>query len=148
MTTYFLKRDLTAMNISYIPARPARLVIIAVIAPVLFFSLFLANAQARNYFGAIAYSTTSQAYGYSYDYPSRKGAEARALAECEERGGGCEIVIWFRNACGALATAGNGARGWAWDKTRGEAEAAAMDYCRKHGGQDCAVLCWSCTTRK
>ncbi len=112
-------------------------------------SLF-SNVQichAQNYYGAIAYSKSTGAYGYSGDYPTRAIAEERALSECRARGSGCEVVIWFRNACAALATAGNGARGWAWAPTRAKAEGSALDYCRKHGGQDCVVLCWSCSTR-
>jgi serine/threonine-protein kinase len=107
-----------------------------------------ANCSARNYFGAIAYSTTSGAYGYSYDYPTRSEAEARAISECRTRGSGCEVVIWYRNACGALATAPNGARGWAWAATRKKAQNSALEYCRNHGGDDCGVLCWSCATRR
>jgi hypothetical protein len=36
-------------------------------------------------FGAIAFSTSNGAFGYSNDYSSRDGAEQRALAECSAR---------------------------------------------------------------
>ena len=57
-------------------------------------------AAAGDNFGAIAFSSSSGATGYSYDYDSRDGAEERALQEC---GPGCKVVLWFKNACGALA---------------------------------------------
>lgn len=106
----------------------------------------MAGVAWDNY-GAIAHSRSSGAWGYSYDYPSRSVAENRAMAECRARGRGCEVVVWFRNACGALAVASGGARGWGWAGSRGEAESIALDYCRQYGGGDCEVKCWACTSR-
>lgn len=118
-----------------------------IILATVFLCLNSQYSYAQNYYGAIAYSKSTGAYGYSGDYPTRAIAEERALSECRARGSGCEVVIWFRNACAALATAGNGARGWAWSPTKAKAERSALEYCKKHGGRDCVVLCWSCSTR-
>ena len=51
-------------------------------------------------YGAIAYSSTRQAHGYSVDYPDQRSAQTRALKEC---GTDCKIALWFRDACAALA---------------------------------------------
>ena len=85
-------------------------------------------AMARDYNGAIAYSSATGAHGYSYDYDTRDGAEQRALNECAGYGGGCEAALWFRNACGALAV---GADGWGtgWDINRSGAESNAIAKC-------------------
>lgn|GEM_PF-5377611 len=59
-------------------------------------SCFLAPsmALAADNYGAIAYSKSSGAYGYSYDFGSREAAEERALSECRARGDGCKIRCW------------------------------------------------------
>src|ERR1700681_405368 len=76
------------------------------------------QAAADN-FGAIAFSASSGAAGYSYDYASRDEAEERALQEC---GRGCEVVLWFKNACGALAVGTGNGYGSGWAASRSEAE--------------------------
>ena len=103
-------------------------------------------AQARDYYGAIAYSPSTGAYGYSYDHPSRADAEARALAECGNRASDCQLPLWFRNACGALASGGNGGWGTGWGTSRGLAEGYALSTCRQHTS-GCSVIAWVCTTR-
>jgi Domain of unknown function (DUF4189) len=102
-------------------------------------------ARADDYFGAIAYSPSSGADGYSFDYPSQGEAEERALAECNSRGEGCQSVLWFRNACGALAV---GPDGWGtgWAEDQGTAEQNALDSCKEHSN-NCSVTRWACTTR-
>jgi hypothetical protein len=103
------------------------------------------GVRADDNFGAIAYSPSSGADGYSYDYATQAEAEERALAECNSRGEGCQSVLWFRNACGALAV---GPDGWGtgWAEDQGTAEENARDECSKHSGH-CAVTRWACTTR-
>jgi hypothetical protein len=103
------------------------------------------GAWADDHFGAIAYSPTSGADGYAMDYSSQAGAEDRALSECTARGEGCQSVLWFRNACGALAV---GPDGWgaAWGDDQEAAEDNALDQCKGHS-ENCAVKRWACTTR-
>ncbi|MBK5958228.1 hypothetical protein CCR97_08390 [Rhodoplanes elegans] len=100
-------------------------------------------AAAAEKFGAIAFSTDSGRAGWSFDYDSRARAESEALASC---GGGCKIVIWFKNACGALATGGNNAYGAAWANSRAEAEQKATGFCRQRSAS-CSIRRWVCTTR-
>ncbi len=106
--------------------------------------LWTAPSRADDHYGAIAYSTDTGKYGYSYDYGSRGDAEQRALNECGESG--CSVVLWFRNACGALATADDHSYGTAWATSRGEAENTAMSYCNKYSSR-CSIARWVCTSR-
>ncbi len=102
---------------------------------------------AQDKYGAIAYSASDRSYGYSYDYDTREEAEQKALQECEARGKGCKVLTWFKNNCGALATASNGSYGYAWDDTREAAIEKALGLCRQYGGKDCRWRCWSCNSR-
>lgn len=102
-----------------------------------------APASARDYYGAIAFSNSSGALGWANDYGSRGSAENAAMSEC---GGGCESVLWFRNACGAIATSSDHSYGTGWATSRGQAEAIAMRGCRQHAS-DCSIERWVCTTR-
>jgi hypothetical protein len=101
------------------------------------------SAAAADNFGAIAFSSGSGATGHSYDYDSRDGAEERALQEC---GPGCKVVLWFKNACGALAVGDGSGFGTGWASSRSEAENLAMGYCRQNTG-GCQISRWACTTR-
>ena len=102
------------------------------------------EAAADNY-GAIAYSPSTKAYGWSYDFPSRGAAESEAMSRCRTKAGDCFVPLWFRNACGALAI-GSGGYGTGWATDRSSAEHQALGVCRRHTG-DCAVRQWVCTTR-
>lgn len=103
-------------------------------------------AVARDYYGAIAYSPDMRAYGYSYDSRSRAHAEKTAMARCRSYGGGCRVVTWFRNACGALAIGDDGGYGGAWAGSRAAAERSALRTCAG-SSSDCTVVRWACTTR-
>jgi len=102
-----------------------------------------ATIAAADNFGAIAYSQTDGASGYSNQYPTREGAEERALEECGE---GCQVVLWFENACGALAAGEGYGYGVGWTTSRSGAEELAMDNCRERTS-DCKVVRWVCTER-
>jgi len=103
-----------------------------------------ASAKAVN-FGAIAYAPATGAYGQSYDYGSRRQAENRAMLECRARSAGCRIAVWFRNACGAVAS---GPFGWGqgWGNSRARAQYEALASCSRHTG-GCGIRAWACTTR-
>jgi hypothetical protein len=106
--------------------------------------LVLASVPAfADNFGAIAFSQSSGAHGWSYDFGSRWAAEDAALRQC---GGDCSVVVWFRNACGALAVGGGNAYGTGWSASRHEAEAIALSNCYQHSGS-CSIRRWACTTR-
>jgi len=103
------------------------------------------DAAAQDYYGAIAYSPSTGAHGWSNDHRSRGAAQNTALANCRKHAGDCAVPIWFRNACGALAVGANG-YGSGWGTSRNLAESYALQSCRRHTG-DCAIRRWVCTTR-
>jgi hypothetical protein len=102
--------------------------------------------SAQDHFGAIAYSPSAVAHGYAFDYATQAEAEARALAECNTKGQGCQAAIWFRNGCGALAVAPDGSWGSDWGADQQTAEQKALALCRKYSSS-CSVVRWVCTTR-
>ena len=103
------------------------------------------SAAAQEYFGAIAYSPSTRAHGWSYDYDSRREAERRAQAQCSRHARDCEVPVWFRNACGALAVGSDG-YGSGWGATRKAAEGSAVRSCARFSGS-CTVIRWVCTSR-
>ncbi len=105
--------------------------------------LLSVSVEARNYYGAISYSPSTGAYGYSYDYTSKRGAQRAARKQCGYRD--CKKSLWFRNACGALAVGNNG-YGTGWGSTKSRARRAALRSCRKYS-RGCRVKRWVCTTR-
>jgi hypothetical protein len=94
-------------------------------------------------FGAIAFSTSSGAIGYSYNYRSGNDAQESALQTC---GNNCKVVVWFTNACGALAVGADRRYGTGWAGNRQEAESTAMRYCSSNT-TGCGIARWTCTTR-
>ena len=95
-------------------------------------------------YGAIAYSESEDVTGYSYGYNSAQQAINSAEARCGKPN--CAWKTWFRNACGALAKGSNGILGWDGGLVgRQRAEEAALAACRRHGGEDCKIICWACS---
>lgn len=101
-------------------------------------------AAADDNYGAIAFSQAGGNYGYSYDYGSRAGAEQEALNRCNASD--CAVVLWFMNACGALASGDDNGYGTGWAPSRSAAENIAMSNCRNES-TNCRITCWACTTR-
>ncbi|AKI00597.1 protein of unknown function (DUF4189) [Hoeflea sp. IMCC20628] len=102
-------------------------------------------AAAADNFGAIAFSKATGGYGFVYDRQSRREAENGAMRECRSRTSGCQVAVWFRNGCGAVAI---GSNGWGSEPgaTRQAAERAARRKCSRYTN-GCQVLAWSCTSR-
>jgi hypothetical protein len=98
------------------------------------------NRKGRPVHGAVAYDRANGAHGYAYDFPNERAAKSAALRECGHPG--CEVLVAFRNGCGAVAdgpvekpAAGRGA-------TIYEAEGKALKAC---GDPACRIVAWSCT---
>lgn len=71
---------------------------------------------------------------------SRTAARNSALASCRENHSNCQEVLWFRNACGALAYSADGSRaGAGWGEHGIHAEFMANTRCRAAGGENCSV---------
>jgi len=105
----------------------------------------------RAYYGAIAISV-DQAYGYSYDYATRRAAKRSALNRCERHTSRqCFVTVWVRNGCAATAVKVN-SRGfvtqWAWGLGfRRHAKAKAKRHALAELSRPRFVLAWVCTTR-
>ena len=111
----------------------------------LFVALVPRASHAEDYYGAIAYSNKTKAHGWAKDYPARAPAEKAALVNCAKHADDCSAVLWFKNACGALATGSKGS-GWAWATAQEAADRAALNACAKRSSA-CTVKQRVCTTR-
>jgi hypothetical protein len=105
-----------------------------------------AVSAAGEYFGAIAYSSTTRAHGWSKDFPSRTAAEKAAVAGCAKHGEDCRAVLWFKNACGALALGPKAGVGWDWAEDQAVADRRAINACARQS-KACTVKQRVCTTR-
>jgi len=116
------------------------------VAAAIWLLAFAGGAQARDYYGAIAYSKTTRAQGYVYDSDSQDEAESEALVFCSDLASDCEPLIWFRNACGALAVSSEGAYSGTWGDDEATAERKSLAACGEYA-KDCQIVRWVCTTR-
>ncbi|MBW6422618.1 DUF4189 domain-containing protein [Rhizobium sp. XQZ8] len=106
-------------------------------------ALFCAGgAMAADSFGAIAYSPATGATGWSYDHNSRRSAERTAQNNCNAND--CEIAIWFKNGCGAVAVGQQGGWGADWGADIDPAKYLAVEACRQHT-TGCRVVRWQCS---
>ncbi|MGO7212492.1 DUF4189 domain-containing protein [Rhizobium ruizarguesonis] len=87
----------------------------------------LAGPAFADSYGAIAYSPSIGALGWSYAHDNRRDAEIVARRNCDSSANDCRIAIWFRNGCGAVAVGRRG--GWGYDNR--EAQRQAIRSCRK-----------------
>lgn len=105
------------------------------------------SGPARTSYGAIAVSSSTLKYGYSWGQNTQDQANAVAFQNCVEAD--CKIEVYFYNACGALAMTqigGENARwGTAWAGSKSAAEQAALNYCAQAGGTDCVIEASVCS---
>ena len=97
-------------------------------------------------YGAIAFSPTTAAHGYSFDYANRSAAERKAINECEKQSGSddCRAIVWFHNACGALAVGDTG-YGSGWGTDLKYAVLYALESCLEMT-DNCKPVRWVCTS--
>jgi serine/threonine-protein kinase len=100
-------------------------------------------AGAQELFGAIAYSDKAHKYSWANNFSRRDEATKAALEGCAKNGPECRVVLWFRNACGALVTGPDG-YGVAWESTQTGAVNKALKLCAKRSPA-CAVTHSFCT---
>jgi hypothetical protein len=119
---------------------------VLVFVVVLLASIVAPNAYAG--YGAIYYNPTTGSFGRSWGYGDRRGAEMRALGECESSSsrGDCQRVttIWGRQ-CGALAVSDGGRWRGGHAGTLEQAQYRALNHCIERSGQRCRVLTSVCT---
>jgi len=94
----------------------------------------------RQLWGAIAYSTTTGAYGFAVDVKTKREAESGAFAKC---GSNCDLIKTFRDACGVVAVGGKRVT-YESGASREIAETKALKKC----GDACTVKVWACTSEK
>jgi serine/threonine-protein kinase len=99
------------------------------------------EAAAADTYAAIAYSTVNGYSGYGNRYPSRAGAEERALQECGES---CEVVMWVRNECAVLVTGKGYGYGTNRSADEDEAVAGAIAQCELYT-TDCTNIVMACS---
>jgi len=112
----------------------------------LIFALVPLTAVAQDYYGAIAYSPRTGAHGWAYDHSTRAQAERAALQNCRKNADDCRGIVWFKNACGTLAT-GQGGFGTAWGNPQKAADDEALKLCSKHA-TGCSVVRRVCSDGK
>lgn len=94
-------------------------------------------------FGAIAYSESTGRFGSSWQNSNRADAEELAISACNRPD--CRSVVWFRNGCGALARARNGAVVYAWSGgSLADAKRRASNRCTAQWGS-CKLICSVCS---
>jgi serine/threonine-protein kinase len=103
------------------------------------------NAEPVLIHGAIAYSPSTRAHGWAFDYESRKEAEEVALERCGHHAGDCVVTVRFKGGCGALAVGADG-YGSGWGASRKLAERFAIKSCSRYSGA-CEVIRWVCTSK-
>jgi serine/threonine-protein kinase len=96
-------------------------------------------------YGAIAYGRKSGAWGESYGWDSEGKAEGVAMGDCAEHGKDCEVMVWFRNECGAVASAKGDKAYWGIGDGEGAARGNALANCKKDGASDCEIEASQCS---
>ncbi len=99
------------------------------------------STNPGNAFGAIAYSSSTQMYGFAVQQ-SKEAAEVSALKDClaKTNSHDCQTLIWFENSWGALAIGNNGAAGTGWGTNEISAKRFAIQVCNQYGGKSCHVI--------
>ncbi len=103
-----------------------------------------AGAAEAAEFGAIAYSPRTGSHGYSHNFATRKQAERAALRNCRVYARDCSVVVYFYNACAALAVGNSYGYGYGYAPGRGAAQSIAMSQCRRNDS-GCQVVRWVCS---
>lgn len=109
------------------------------------------RAKRSGPFGAIAVGRNGERSGTSFAHATQAEAEAAAEASCRSDGksaaGDCAAKVWFKDACGALATGKNAAYGTGWAKSPAAACKWAIATCKDFGGVQCEGDIYSCSPR-
>ena len=98
------------------------------------------------YHGAIAYSKSANISGSSWNGSTRQEAEQGAVQACSSNGvKGCELLVWFTNQCGSLATTPDGVFGVDINAVSNLAERFALEECNELGGVGCKTKISFCS---
>lgn len=110
-------------------------------------SSFPTMGFSEDYYGAIACTRNCAQWTSVNNSSSQQEAEAKAVADCQQKyGSKCKSVHWFKNACGALATASNGSWAADWGNSEDQVRQKVLDSCStKYNGKDCKISILECT---
>lgn len=118
--------------------------ILALLAGLFTFAILPSAALAGDW-GALALSTSTGAWGTSYNYDDEEEARERAMRECRKNARDCKVFKTFENTCVAVAGDSAGNFGWSWGYTSSERRRRAIAQCREQGGKGCKVESQFCT---
>ena len=100
--------------------------------------LFAVATSASADYAAIAYSPTTNSWGYAAGHWSRADAENAAKSKCD--GADARITVWVRNGWAALAIGDDGVRGWGWSTSSlNDAKYRAI----QNAGPNASILFWA-----
>lgn len=117
------------------------------IAASLAFTIFVLPAAAlAGYEGAIAFSQTTGASGWSKNYDSKNAASNAALSYCNADD--CKVVYNFTNSCAALAAGTDGGYGVDWDVKINRAERKALKACANYSSGGCQIVLSACSQNR
>ena len=103
-----------------------------------------ATAASAAEFGAIAYSNTTGSYGYSHNYATRGQAERVAQANCLAYARDCRVIVYFYNACAALAVGNSFGYGYGYAPGPKQSRSIALANCRVND-RGCQVVRTVCS---
>lgn len=105
---------------------------------------FVSTPAMAQGWGAIAFSPSTGATGYTWNNVNEVDAELRALEFCDRNASDCESAITFRNGCGAVAWGENGGWGSYRDTDEESARQGAMNQCSLND-DGCEIVRWQCS---
>ena len=99
------------------------------------------HLRNQDLYGSIAVFAYGSYYGFGWNYSTKQEAIAAALQSCfNSSRGKCRTAIWFRNGCGALATAML-AYGAGYGPNKLAAQRNALDKCSSRFCRIRQVVC-------
>lgn len=105
----------------------------------------IAPASAfAGYYGAIAFSQSTGASGWSKNYDNKRSASRAALGYCADSANDCKVVYNFTNSCAALAAGPDGGYGTDWDVKQRRAEKKAIAACNQYSS-GCRIVVSACS---
>jgi len=112
--------------------------------------MFVGPALAEGPYGAIAYSPEFDNSAAVADQPTEQAAEDAALKSCRDetksKPDSCQVPLWFKSACGALARDANSdSWGTGWGGTQKIATSWAIKTCQQYGGKECKLKVAVCS---
>ncbi len=96
--------------------------------------------------GVIVYSAPAKSVRIHIERDTQEQCRDDAVKSCREEVSEpdtCEVLPWFRDACGAFADAGNGSYGTGWGNDQDTATKFAIATYQEYGGEDCVSDTWA-----